>query len=1230
MTTRHILFLILLFLGQNQALSQKEEHHRCGTVSQNELLRAQFPSLSTTAEFEKWMAQRIQKLKTLKQKQTSATKKKYGTETYTIPIIFHIIHDGESIGATPNIDALYIDAQIEQLNLDFANLSGSTYSVAADTEIQFCAAKIDPTGNCLTEPGINRLNRNDLGINPPPYTYSYFDTSVKTISQWNPNDYLNVWVGDLTGPGAAQLPEATYLQGIHNNNGVAITDGLSIRYSTIGSVTVPFPVSSALNKGRTMTHEMGHFLGLHHIWGEFDFSCSQDDFCADTPQQFTQSAGCAVGNDSCPFLPGLDMVENYMDYSNDDCMNTFTADQRDRMLVVMDPILGSIRRASLNDSPACDCAPVAAFSPEGNITVCTITNTIQFLNESIRTNSSTTYAWTFSGAGVTPTSSILENPIVSVTSSGNVTVSLTVTTANGTDSTGPAIVAVNTVSTAPSSPTLTAPANSAFQISVSPTLSWTAVTDADNYLVEIATDATMNTIVKSDITNSNSITFFGLNPLTDYYWRVIPINDCNASNISSGNSSAIWSFQTLDFSCSMYSATDTPKSISISGKPVVTSTLTVPSGVGTIASLKISKLSIEHSYMEDLSISLTSPSGLTVLLIEEICGSSDDLNLVFEDAGSPNSTIPCPATNGLAYQALAPFSILNGTDPAGDWVLTVSDAASGDGGQIVCWDLEICTEFVLVCPGTLAVSASSTNVNCAGQSTGTVTASPTGGIPVYSYVWQNSSGQSVGTNASIIGLPADNYTVFLTDGYGCVVQGNAVVTEPSQALSLLLDSQTNVSCNGLSDGELDVQISGGTMPYTISWSNGGTTDNIQNLVEGTYSLTVTDDNNCSVSDSWTITEPDVLTGSVTADTEVTCFGDVNGSATVVSNGGTGPYSYIWSSGETGSTALNLPVGPNSVTITDDHNCQSINSVNINGPSALVISVDQSINPSCPNNADGSITVSGTGGTGSIVFAWSDGQMNPSAVNLSEGTYTVTATDDNNCVAIESVQISDPIINITVVTNAPSCPGYNDGSASVTITGGLAPYIYLWSSGETQNSISNKIPGTYSVSIQDDNGCQFTEIVTIPAASLSVINTAYDLTCQNNSNGALWAQATGGSAPYMYEWTDSNGTVVGSTGLPAGIYTLTVIDNIGCMITSTATINPAANEYTNSNNNKLTGVQPISFDYEVDGKIESNQTIDSNGNPVDYDSGMSIELEEGFEVKSGSLFHAFIDGCGGSM
>lgn len=1434
---------------------------RCGTVEYNESLRSLFQDRVNSEDFEKWMRQRLSELKEPNgyDRTNPSNDAKYGIQSYTIPLIFHIVHDGEAIGATANLDAQYVNEQIEQLNLDFANLSGSHYSQSADAQIQFCAAKIDPQGNCLPEPGINRINRNTLGINPPPYSWTYVDSSIKPNTQWNPNEYANIWSLDLQANlGVAQFPEATYLQGVHGQNGAANTDGIILNYSTIGSLNLPFPPSTnSTNRGRTLSHEMGHWLGLMHIWGDSN-NCSKDDFCLDTPPQSNDSTGCPIGNDSCTNDSDPDMVENYMTYANDACMHTFTADQRDRMLVVMDPVAGSARRASLNNSPACGCAPIADFTPiQSSLDVCVPSGSIQFTNESTRTYSNSTYAWTFSGAGVSPTSSSAENPTVTISGNGTITATLTVTTANGTDTKGPISISVNSITSAPSAPILQAPINNSSQNPLSPTLSWNPLNNTDSYFIEVATDPAMSNIVFVDQTANTSIVVPGLSPVSTYFWRVIGVNDCNMANIYSGTSSPIWTFTTISTTCTIHTATDTPKVIATAGTPTVNSEITIPTGLGMIASIEISKLSIEHSWIKDLTISLTHSSGISVLLIEEICGNFDDINLIFSDSGSPNANIPCPATDGLTYQAAYPFSIFNGMDPAGSWTLSVSDAVGGDGGNIICWDLKICTEDVIVCPGTLSVNATGTNINCNGQSTGSLSASVSGGISPFTYVWQNSLGQAIGTSASLNNLPADSYTVFVNDANGCSVPANVTLTEPSnplsnsfiitdvscvngstgsitnttsggtlpytynwsngsttsnitnltagsysltitdinncpiienytvsepsaliatgsvvnvncagnmdgsislstsggetpyaynwsngnttnsinnlttggysvtitdnnnctitenytvtepsalsstpstidvncsggtdgsisvttnggmspytynwsnggmtnqisgltagaydvtitdinlcdeilnitvnepsQQLSVFLQNQVNTTCNAAADGELDIQIAGGTPPYTLNWSNGNTTNLISNLSAGSYDLTVTDDNLCETIGSWTITEPSVLETSVSSIFGVSCNGGNDGQATASTLGGTPPYTYNWSSGETTPTASNLSSGSQSVTVTDDKLCEVIENFSVSQPNVLDISIDQLVNETCNNSNDGSITVSAIGGVGPYTYSWSNGSSGQSISGLNSGTYTVTILDDLGCDKIETITIQGPMISYSPMIVSPTCVGNTDGSITVNLSGGAAPYTYLWSNGQTTSTLSGAVAGTYSLTVNDNNMCVFTEIITIPPANPIVVNASgSNLNCSDTSNGILSALATGGTAPYTYNWADSSGNPVSPTGLIAGTYDLTVTDDNGCMTTSSATINPPVNEYTMANGNMLTGNQLFSADYEVDGPIESDQNVDSNGNMIDYDSGIEITLKAGFEVKSGTIFHAFINGCGGSM
>ncbi len=275
---------------------------------------------------------------------------------YTIPVIFHISYDGNtesSTGTGANISQLQINAQIEQLNRDFADLSGSVYGVAEDMGVRFVAARVDPSGNLLCEPGIERINwRSRTGWLDPSTLGStssvsnHYSTIVKPQSIWNPYQYLNIWLGNFSASGLlgyATFPGLSTLPGL-NDAETDLTAGIVVLSGTVGSQILP-GTAIPYHTGRTMTHELGHFFGLRHITG--DASCG-DDYCGDTPPQSALTSGCpAAGtlNNCTPSVPK--MFENYMDYSSDACLNTFTLNQSERCQVVM---LNSPRRKELATS----------------------------------------------------------------------------------------------------------------------------------------------------------------------------------------------------------------------------------------------------------------------------------------------------------------------------------------------------------------------------------------------------------------------------------------------------------------------------------------------------------------------------------------------------------------------------------------------------------------------------------------------------------------------------------------------------------------------------------------------------------------------------------------------------------------------------------------------------------------------------------------------------------------
>lgn len=346
----------------------------CSSLAQN--AEAQHPvrkciSPKVNPSYEEYFQQ-------LMQKQNQFANAKKAAVVYNIPIVFHILHSGVAVNSTSattgrNLNAAQINSQINILNADYriANTDFSTYvtqpgfvSIAADAEINFCAAQIDPTGAVMAEPGIDRINVSSKGWSALPYSMSYIESTVKPGSSWDPTKYYNVWVLEFGGSDAGTLGYAQFptipsgtnpVTDMVGQGGAANTDGVVLDYHFVGNTgTALSPSSAPYNKGRTLTHETGHWLGLWHIWGD-DSNCSGSDYVADTPNQRIENYTCpttagAVVTDNCTTTsPGVN-YQNYMDYSDDKCMVMFTNGQKARMQAVM---ANCVRRASLNTSTVC-------------------------------------------------------------------------------------------------------------------------------------------------------------------------------------------------------------------------------------------------------------------------------------------------------------------------------------------------------------------------------------------------------------------------------------------------------------------------------------------------------------------------------------------------------------------------------------------------------------------------------------------------------------------------------------------------------------------------------------------------------------------------------------------------------------------------------------------------------------------------------------------------------------
>ncbi len=400
---------------------------------------------------------------------------------------------------------------------------------------------------------------------------------------------------------------------------------------------------------------------------------------------------------------------------------------------------------------------------------------------------------------------------------------------------------------------------------------------------------------------------------------------------------------------------------------------------------------------------------------------------------------------------LNPILMANGTST---FLVRVEDASdSSCFTEFVIGPIDPCCDLIASCINT--------DATC-GASNGSAMVLGQNGDGNYTYLWSNGS-----TDSMINNISSGTYTVTVTDGEGCQATCEATVLDSGGVLELECMS-TEETCS-MMNGTAFVQPLNGVSPYSYLWSNGEMTQNIINLSPGEYSVTVMDSEGCQGVCVTTVSNsqlPDLL---VTVDQNPTC-GQSNGEATATGSNGTPPYSYLWSDGQTTSTAIGLGSGTYEVTLTDASGCEVSDMVSLSSDSDLMISVLVDMQPTCMAN-NGQATVTAMGGTPDYTYLWSDGQSSATAINLTEGMYMVTVTDQNGCEAVDNIELmstDDLSIDCSIKLD-PDC-GMSNGSITATAMGGTQPYTYLWSDGQTEATATNLSQGTYSVTVTDNNGC----------------------------------------------------------------------------------------------------------------------------------------------------------------
>ena len=519
-------------------------------------------------------------------------------------------------------------------------------------------------------------------------------------------------------------------------------------------------------------------------------------------------------------------------------------------------------------------------------------------------------------------------------------------------------------------------------------------------------------------------------------------------------------------------------------------------------------------------------------------------------AGGTDGTLYASASGGVGD-----FSYLWTTVPSTFDSVAVNQ---GPGSYTVqATDANSCRETTTVTigePDPIVIVLLGDEPSCNGGRDGSILTTVTGGEMPYSFEWSNSE-----LTADIM-VGAGNYTLTVTDNNLCEQIASIQITEPAPTTATAVG--VDASCHNTLDGSATIDLVG-TGPFSFAWddSQNQTTQTATALEPGVYNFTLTDESSgCnSVGFVGIGAPPEVMASTTTSGTS--CFGGDDGSATVDVAGGVPPYDFLWNdmAAQITQTATGLIAGTYEVIITDGRGCSAIRTAIVDSASEIVLSVDSTF-ASCIENADGSASVFAIGGTGFYTYAWNDNmnQTTSLAEDLEVGIYTVTVTDTNMCSVTEDVEViaGDPVRIDSIVGSMPTCFGANDGQLVAFISGGQAPYTYLWDdpNGQFLNPATMLFAGNYTPTVTDSNGCtaEMTVVLNEPEL-LEISSILTQIDCFGAANGVINAMVTGGTFPY--EYTVNNQIVSDSIieNLDVGTYTVVVTDRNDCTAQEILTI-----------------------------------------------------------------------------
>lgn len=555
---------------------------------------------------------------------------------------------------------------------------------------------------------------------------------------------------------------------------------------------------------------------------------------------------------------------------------------------------------------------------------------------------------------------------------------------------------------------------------------------------------------------------------------------------------------------------------------------------------------------------------------------------------------------------------------AGTYSVTVTDSRDSTAFSVI----------TLNEPEALSVSSVTDDVSCHStngtSNDGSIDLTVTGGTVsgTYSYTWEAISGSGINTSSEDQStLTMGQYRVTVTDDNACTAIETYVINQPD-AIGFAGSVVTDATGGG-NDGSIDLNPAGGNgTPYTFSWSNAETTEDISNLYAGNYTVTVTDALSCTDDTTFLVGDATAFLAFITNKTDVSCKGDATGSATVDVSGGTGPYDYAWensvgtSVGGNNATLSGVTAGIYYVTVTDNFDLRTAEAfTQINEPSQELSTFITSTNIDCYGDNTGSADLTVTGGTLPLTFLWSNGTETEDLVNVGANTYSVLVTDAKDCEISDEVIITEPeAMDITItIDQVIFCNGDLSGILNANATGGTGTKSYVWNDpgNQTVKRATNLGAGYYTVTATDINECTVMESIQLTQpAKLVLSKTHQHVSCNGAGDGLINLSVNGGTPTFNYDW--SNGAITQDiSDLEPGIYSVTVTDANACdaflqdTITEPAPLSILSQEVDGSTITIVAEGGTLPYSYTLDGSTEN-----STGIFTDVEAGIhSVEVTD---------------------